>query len=384
MCVLVSMSTGGISGGRLVYVCIIIVMCFKIRLWVQQRSIIDSGGTAHQPRRRLCVVVRQLWLEVGLGVGFGAPIESIVFVFLVCRKTSVVVHSGGGGGSWGCGLGVRLGAPIESIVCVVLVYRKTSIVVHSGGGGGSCGYSLGVGLGGSVQNIVRVIILTRKSGVVIHSSSSGGWGCGLGKGTSCGIVIVLLGQLVWLGVGLGGSVQNIVRVFIHTRKPGVVIHSSGGGGWGCGLGRGASGSILVLGLLVRWRVVGVGLGVGLGGSIQNIVRAIIFTRKTSVVIHSGGAGGWSHSGWVYGLGMGVSGRIIIVVLGLLVLLGLWVWVGLGGSVLSIVCVFPFSRQPGVVVHGRSVGGWKYSGWGRGLERRASGSIVIVVLWLLVL
>ena len=78
---------------------------------------------------------------------------------------------------------------------------------------------------------------------------------------------------------------------------------------------------------------GLGLGVGFGGSVQNIVL-IIFTRKTSVVIHSGGAGGWNHSDWRCGLGMVISGGIVIVMLGLLV----WLGGGLrgGSSVLRIV------------------------------------------------
>ena len=65
-------------------------------------------------------------------------------------------------------------------------------------------------------------------------------------------------------------------------------------------------------------MVGLGLGVGFGGSVQNIVLVIIFTRKTSVVIHSRGAGGWNHSDWRCGLGMVISGGIVIVMLGLLV------------------------------------------------------------------
>ena len=110
------------------------------------------------------------------------------------------------------------------------VCRKTSVVVHSGGGGGGswrCG--LGVGLGVSVQNIVSFFILTKKPGIVIHSSSGGGWSCGLGKVSSCCIVIVLQEWLVWLGIGFYGSVQDIVLAFIFTRKFGVVIHSSSGG-----------------------------------------------------------------------------------------------------------------------------------------------------------
>ena len=223
-------------------------------------------------------------------MGLGGPIESIICVFLVCRKTSVVVHSGGGGGgSWRCGLGVGLDGPIESIIRAFLVCMKTSVIVHSGGGGGgSWRCVLGVGLGVSVQNIICVFILTRKPGIVIHNSSGGdggGWSCHLGKVSSCCIVIVLLEWLVWLGIGFDSSVQDIVLAFIFTRKFGIVIHSSSGGGWVCSLGKVSSCCIVIV--LLEWLV---WLGVGFDGSVQDIVLAFIFTSKFGVVIHSSSGG----------------------------------------------------------------------------------------------